>query len=121
VKGSDLLAAYLARYAITPAHAASALVTTVGEIRRLLSAVDAPSEVMADRIEDWSGGAVPASSWWTEEPPAMTYREIGDELGLSDERVRQIESVALSKLRHNAALRAAWLSSDGVEWRSRWE
>ncbi|HEU5315892.1 MAG TPA: sigma-70 family RNA polymerase sigma factor [Chloroflexota bacterium] len=37
--------------------------------------------------------------------PAYTLAEIGDELGMSRERVRQIESEALQKLRDSAALR----------------
>ena len=37
--------------------------------------------------------------------PAYTLAEIGDELGMSRERVRQIESEALAKLRESPALR----------------
>jgi len=39
--------------------------------------------------------------------PAMTFEEIGEELGLTRQRVQQIEATALRKLRNNAFAMAA--------------
>lgn len=47
----------------------------------------------------------------TSEP--ATLQEIGDEFGLSRERIRQIERDALKRLREHASLRSAW-----AEWRN---
>ena len=39
--------------------------------------------------------------------PAMTFEEIGEELGLTKQRVQQIEATAIRKLRNNAFAMAA--------------
>ena len=46
-------------------------------------------------------------SWWMDnckDGDALTLQEIGDAVGLTRERVRQIEAGALKKLRHPALI-----------------
>jgi hypothetical protein len=68
----------------------------------------------ADLAEGEVENETELNSWKHECEPAMTYEEIGKEIGLSRDRVRHIEQIALKKLRRltNEELKAArsdWL------------
>ncbi len=121
MRGADLLREYMASFGFSQTHVASLTQTTSSVVYRWINGQHAPSAEFRRRIEDVTGGAVPSDSWdEVEEHPqsraidcAMSHEEIGRELGLSPERVQQIEASALRKLRRSPLLRELWQMEGG--------
>jgi hypothetical protein len=115
MRGPSLLREWMSANGHEPISASNALMTTMGEVRRLLSGKDVPHQALAERIEEWTGGAVPGGSWEPEEPPigndergVMSHAEIAADLGIGVWQVKRAEESALRKLKRNAEALRIW-------------
>jgi hypothetical protein len=109
MRGPKLLAEWMAANGHELISASNALMTTMGEVRRVLSGKDVPHQSLAERIAEWTGGAVPLDAWEVECDFAMTHAEIAEHMGLTRQQVQRIESAAMNKLRRHPEAKALWM------------